>query len=484
MKNLFLLEKTARIRNLRRGFSLLELLIALGAISCVVAMGIVQFSGTTSPVKEAKLRQDVAALNRAVSTYRISGGDLNTISTGAAVLHKLKTTAAQRTRIAGLRGAMIDPRLRGITSSGNGPLRAVWDNTAKTFVVSKTGSGFREFVLEGAMDSLPAPVEEDRKVLMAMDSQDKWIWGFNDSARSSNTPRQAAAVVPVEVVTPSEGSNLTVLTAPQFSIPGALYDFDAYQPDLKVSLIDPNPQQTAQLYFSLANGPWTQWNGAPISIARALTTELRAYSMPLNADRFEQSAVSEAVYETIYFGGSSAGVFSNPKGDSALATNLSGGKTGTFFTWGSQATGFKYPNSLQVTARNFAVVAPNQLFELANLTYYNGSTYAGTNATEVQLNVTLNLTTPGLVETLPFIFKLLSTPNKGVSADADADYVYIPSVSTKFNTIIKGQTFYLVLSFGSNSTNGFTTIDKFHVHENKTMTGSIYGRFTTTPPLP
>lgn len=88
------------------------------------------------------------------------------------------------------------------------------------------------------------------------------------------------------------------------------------------------------------------------------------------------------------------------------------------------------------------------------------------------------------MENLTFSFNLLSTPNKNQNADDDADFVYIPDVSTKFNTTIKGQVFYLVLSFGSSSGNGFTTINEFHTHENRTMTGSIFGRFTTNPPQP
>ena len=476
------------IRHARRphGFSLLEMLIVLGALSSVAAMAFMNFSNTTDSVKTAKLRQDVAALNSAVRTYLMSGGDLSTVTTGDEVIAKLKTKAkaSQRSTIAGLRGSMVDLRLQGIPTAVDGSPRATWDDSRKSFVVQNTGTGFREFRLEGVAPT--TQVEETRHVAMELDSSDKWIWSFNDHTGTTSAPRAGATVQENPVLAANAVSTTKVLRAPQFTVPGALYGYDAFKPDMKVSLVELNNAKQADTYYSIANGPWQRWNGLPISIPRALTTELRAFSSPLDPDHFEQSAIASTVYETIFFGGTSSGTFKAPKGDSGLASNLLGGLSNSFFTFGSPATsaGYTKPNSLTFAGKNFASVAPDQLFELGNLTYYNGSTWAGTNATSVQLSVTLNLTTPGVVETLPFTFNLLSTTNKGVDPNADADYVYIPKVSTKFNTIIKGKVFYLVLSFGSSSTNGFTTIDEFHTHENKTMTGSIFGRFTTTEPLP
>jgi len=468
------------------GFSLLEMLIVLGALSSVAAMAFMNFSNTTDSVKTAKLRQDVAALNSAVRTYLMSGGDLSTVSGGAEVIAKLKTTAraGQRTTIAGLRSSMVDLRLQGIPTAVDGSPRAIWDDSRESFVVQNTGTGFREFRLDGVAPT--TQVEETRRVVMAMDSSDKWIWSFTDQTKTTSAPRAGAAVQENPVPATNTAPTMKVLQAPQFTVPGALYGYDAFNPDMKVSLIELNDVTEADTFYSIADGPWQRWNGLPISIPRALTTELRAFSSPLDPDHFEQSAIADTVYETIFFGGTSNGTFTAPKGDSGLASNLLGGLSNSFFTFGSPATssGYTKPNSLAFSGKNFLSVAPDQLFELGTLTYYNGSTYAGTNASSVQLEVSLNLTTPGVVETLPFTFNLLSTTNKGVDPNADADYVYIPKVSTKFNTIIKGQVFYLVLSFGSNSTNGFTTIDEFHTHENKTMTGSIFGRFTTTEPLP
>ena len=51
-------------------------------------------------------------------------------------------------------------------------------------------------------------------------------------------------------------------------------------------------------------------------------------------------------------------------------------------------------------------------------------------------------------------------------------------MSTTFRTIIKGKQFELILRFGAHGPNGFTTIDTFHAHEGKTLTGTIYGRLS------
>ena len=464
-----------------RGFSLLELLIVVAALSSVAAMAVMGLSGTQSAAKATKLRQDVAALNSAVRIYLISGGDLSTTSDANAVLAKLKTTTnpSSRAAIAGLRGSMVDLRLRGVMSSVGGESKAVWDNARKAFVVRTNGSGYSEFVLDPA--AVPASLtEESRTSSLAMNSVDKWVWAFSEQPPAKSRPRAGTTGTDSPVVTPNSATTMTVLQAPAFSKPGTLYDYSAFNPDLKVSVLDRNIPNSAETYYSISNGPWVRWAGTPISIPRALTTELRAYSAPLDPDRFEQSATASAVYETIFFAGGSSGLFKNPAGDSGLVTNLRDGLANQLFTWGTPAND-KGANYLNFTGKTFMDIAPDELFELGTLTYFNGSTYAGTNASSVQLSITLNLSTPNVVETLPFTFSLLSTPNKGMNDDNDADYVYIPDVSTQFNTSIKGQTFYLVLSFGSKSSNGFTTIDEFHTHENKAMTGSIFGRFTTNP---
>lgn len=490
---------SSRIQRLRKGFTLLELMISLAMLSTIAALAYIGLTNTTTAARSVKLQQDVAALNRALKTYASSGGDLQTITSGAQAIARLKTmaSATSRAQIAGLRGAMIDPRLRGIAGDGSVTPRAVWNNAGKNFVVMTSGSGYQEFLLDPTLATTPA-VEEERSRLVSMNSEDKWIWKFNERVDPGRAPRIAGVSTPAPVVTPAAPAALSVLQSPVFELPGGLYDFNRYVPQLPVPLRNRNAAEVSEVFYSINNGPWQRYDGNPMSIPRALTTDVRAYSAPLDPDRYEMSAITSSRYETIFFGGSSTGVFFNPEGDPGLVTNLLGLIKNAWFEWGSPALdiGYTVPNSLGFVGSSFSEIAPEQLFPLGTLTYYNGSTYTGTNATSVQLEVTLNFSSPAAVERLPFTFNLLSTRNTKAERikdnrneeaerkmdDDDADYVYIPDVSTKFSTSIKGRTFYLVLSFGSSSDNGFTTIDEFHTHENKTMTGTIFGRFTTKPP--
>ena len=131
-------------------------------------------------------------------------------------------------------------------------------------------------------------------------------------------------------------------------------------------------------------------------------------------------------------------------------------------------------------AANYTVV-PDQEFKIGDLYYYNGTVVSGTSATGVKLRVGLNFTVPERAETFEFDFRLYSTINRGVSLNDDADFVWIPTLASQLTAQVQGQTFYLQLRFGNSTANGFTTIDEFHVHENNSATGAIYGKFTTNP---
>lgn len=280
------------------GFSLLELLIVLAAISSVAAIGFVQMNNTTASVKSVKLRQDVAALNRAVRTYMMSGGDLSTIRSGGEVIAKLKSTssASQHHKIAGLRGTMVDLRLRPVLAAADDSLRAVWDDTQKTFLLQNSGDGFQEFLLDGTPP--PSSAEEQRNLVLAMDKTDKWIWNFSDNSGSKSGARTPSSSYTTPITAPASAASMIVLQAPDFSKPAGTYKFSEYSPHLDVSLVQKHAANVEDLYYSIANGPWTRWSGGSLPIERDVKTEVRAYSAPLDPDRYEQSATSSAVYET------------------------------------------------------------------------------------------------------------------------------------------------------------------------------------------
>jgi hypothetical protein len=451
--------------------------MAIGVISTVVAVGIFLVSGVTQSIKVSKLQSDVATLNNAVRTYLTHGGAIAKTADGQKVLDQLKTVAdsnSQR-RLAGVRSSMIDARLRGTLATGTGTDRAVWNATKLRFEVKTSGTGFSDFDLGGVPPA--ADAQETRTGAMGLATKDKWVWDSSDASLARATPQAVltTAVASVEATPPPA---ISKLASPDFSMPGALYDFSAYSPNLSVSLVDRNAPGEARILYSIDNGPWLVYTGKPLSIPPVFLSTVRTYAAAVNGEFYEDSEIRSAKYETIYFTGTSAGNFYSPLGDSKLVTNLTGNLRGPDFKWGTPAGSPNKQNELEFTGASFKKIAPDQEFVLGTLSYFNGTTNSGTNATSVKIAIDLNLSEPAVKETLNFTFKLLSTTNNGKNDDADADYVYIPQVSTSFSTVIKGKTFALVLRFGEHTKDGFTTIDTFHAHENKTLTGTIYGRLT------
>lgn len=459
------------------GFSLIELLMAVAVISMVVAVGIFVTSGLTSSVKASKLQSDVATVNNAVRTYLMNGGTIAKTADGQKVLEQLKTVAdnGSQLRLAGVKNSMIDPRLRGKLASGSGPERAVWNSEKMRFELTTTGAGFSAFDLDGTPPAVEA--EEKRSGTMNLATKDKWVWD-STGATPGKAKRETVLTTPMAIIEPSAPASITRLLPPDVSKPGALYDFNTYCPNLNITLTDRNAPGEARLLYSIDNGPWLVYNGTPLSIPPVFLSTLRTYAAAVNGEFYEDSSMRTEKYETIYFTGASTGKFHSPLGDNKLVTNLIGGLRSPTFWWGTPAAASDKQNQLNFTGASFTRIPPDKEFVLGTLSYSNGTTKSGTNATSVKIAIDLNLTEPSAKETLNFTFNLLSTPNKGKNADDDADYVYIPEVSSSFSTTIKGKTFALVLRFGEHTADGFTTIDTFHAHEGKTLTGTIYGRLT------
>lgn len=457
------------------GFSLLEVLMAVAVVSCLAAAGYLVMTDVTVAAKSTKLTSDVATLNNAVRTYLTNGGQIPATATAQQVLDQLKKSSnvGTKARLAGIKGSMLDARLRGALVTAAGDDRAVWNASSQRFEIRSAGTGFRTFDL-GA-DPTADFGDEERTRTLDLATKTNWVWDFEDGAPGRQTPT-AVETTDEQVLEATGPASIVRLTAPDFSMPGGLYDFNTFAPTLKVSLVDRNVPGTARLFYSIESGPWIEYTGVAINIPRRLTTTLLTYAAAIDPESYEDSDPRTAKYETIYFTGTSAGNFHTPVGDAKLKTSIGPGEKKPEFKWGDSATNDKKQNELKFEGSSFSNIAPNEEFTLGKLEYYNGTTYSGTNATAVQIAIDLNLTTPGVRETLNFTFKLLSTPNNGKDADADADYVYIPDVSTTFRTIIKGKQFELVLRFGEHSANGFTTIDTFHAHEGKTLKGTIYGR--------
>lgn len=178
--------------------------------------------------------------------------------------------------------------------------------------------------------------------------------------------------------------------------------------------------------------------------------------------------------------GFATGAFTDPVGGPGMAVTGVGTST---FTWGTPA--FGSPNSMTFTGDAFATVT-EAVFSFGTLHYFNGSVLAGTEATSVDLDVTLTFTTPpGVVETFEFGFTMVNTPNTGDPV-ASADRVVLPSGFSATTFLLGGvpHTFEFV-GFGSVlGGGGFTTTTEFNVFEQDGARAQLLGRVTANVPVP
>lgn len=173
------------------------------------------------------------------------------------------------------------------------------------------------------------------------------------------------------------------------------------------------------------------------------------------------------------FIGSSSGVFANPVGPAGMVTT---GVNTSFFTWGD---GLPPPSSsLSFSGASFSVPAETT-FSVGTLTYFNGTISLGTEATNVDLLLTLAFTNPsGLTENFSYTLGLINSPNVVGDDIGSADYVTLPSLSSTVFTS-GGIDYTLHLEFGAFSGASFGGPNEFRVLEGQTAAVGINGRITT-----
>jgi len=470
-----------------RGFSLVELVVAVGALATITGLGLVSVRQAGAGARQHALQSDINRLNAAVRVYLAHGGSLPVEVPAEAVLARLKTkpTNSSERTVVGVGGPFLDERLAGIPIAKPGKPRAVWNSNTQRFVLRHIGAGFRAFTLEAPVSEVP--VREPRATAQAFASHGTWVWDYQEAPSQPSAPR------PVDRVSSQAGSpRLPALTAslpspllsPVPSLPPGFHPLKNFP--LTVTLSNPNPPGSAQLFYALNDEPWAPYiEGSPLSLPpEPLSTRLRAYAAAteaMTATGRTDSPSSETLYHTLFFQGRPTALFHTPTASTALVSNLAGNQMKPSFEWGRLANGFSRGNSMRFTPAADFTVEPDEEFKLGELHYHNGTVIAGTSATNVTLRIGLNLRTPESREEIDFNLRLISTPNQHQNEDADADSIWISTPAHPWPTQIHGQTFYLQLRFGAVSDHGFTTLDEFHVHEDKTATSAVYATLTTRP---
>ena len=190
--------------------------------------------------------------------------------------------------------------------------------------------------------------------------------------------------------------------------------------------------------------------------------------------------------------GTSSGVFTNVEGSSvpniygySLVTNILSGQSNSLFNWGDPAVPIAtIPNSMQFTNSGFNNVNGSERFLLGSIDYTNSTVWVGSSATGVTMNVTLNFAEHG-AKTFSYHLDLVSTTNTSANtAEQNADFVYFNSVFSESAISLGGYNYKLRIEFGETTSQGFSTIDRFHVIEGGSARGFLYGVLIPVEPEP
>ncbi|MEM7012254.1 MAG: cadherin-like domain-containing protein, partial [Verrucomicrobiota bacterium] len=190
-----------------RGISLLQMIAVIAVLGMVAAMAVPTISRFKEGSERAKLESDIATLNHAVQVYVANGGNLDGVTSAAAVINKLKSVRNDGSVHAGMRNSMIDPRLQAstaeLTSLDDGDFYAQWNEQDLKFETgeykgSTPVSAVRQLVptaFDSETESNPVIVgfelnaslalqdfgTEERNLTLALNSKDGWIWEYQDS---------------------------------------------------------------------------------------------------------------------------------------------------------------------------------------------------------------------------------------------------------------------------------------------------------------
>jgi len=178
--------------------------------------------------------------------------------------------------------------------------------------------------------------------------------------------------------------------------------------------------------------------------------------------------------------GSASGIFVNPQpaGATTIGIGTSDIKYGVGF-------GGSLPNDLTFAGTAFA--SPFETpFTIGTLSYFNGTTFQGTEPGAVDLAVTITFTAPNSLGAVlsTFTLSLNSTPNNG-TPDQNADFIFFPS-SFSTNVFDIGGTSYRVklLGFDHIVGDGFlaSNSNELHVREGSRATADLLAQVTSQAP--
>jgi hypothetical protein len=177
----------------------------------------------------------------------------------------------------------------------------------------------------------------------------------------------------------------------------------------------------------------------------------------------------------LFIEGSTSGIFTNPVGPGTMVTTGVGTSS---FTWGTPASSSGSSSSLDFTGTAFSTNTET-FFDVGEISYFNGTIVGNTQADTVDLEITLNFTTPGGInEAFTYLLSLINTPNTGDPV-ASADFIAFPASLPSETFIHDGAVYSVGLEVGVVTGDGFSSQTTFSVLEDSSATATLRGIVTS-----
>lgn len=288
-----------------RAFTLIEILIVVGAIAVVGSAGYVVATNVQENARESKLETDMAAVNSALQLYKANGGQIAADDTAQEVVQKLQQSANQSTgaKSTGLKGSFLDTRVKPIPleDANSSQLRVVWNAEQGRFMLAREGQdAIQRFDLDDASAAAGPSATNERKNNLEVATVDKWIWDYEDKEVANAAPAPTPPVNARPDYTDPVASNRSKLAMPEVvdTNPGKTLD----KFDKSITLSNPNIPGISQIYYRTgtnyrngATGTPTLYEGQQITIKPDGVVE--AYADSIDPDRWDDSDNEEEPFD-------------------------------------------------------------------------------------------------------------------------------------------------------------------------------------------
>jgi prepilin-type N-terminal cleavage/methylation domain-containing protein len=281
-------------------FTLIEILVVVAILATLGSVAYVAVTNTRESSRVSKLESDVATINAAIQVYKVSGGSLPTAAAPDAILAKLKTSASAgtATSVPGLRSSFVDRRLttemQTATEGSSSQERARWDGTNGRFIITTSGgTGVKNFLLDNALAAADPGTENRTPTLKTTD--EGWVWDYTDvDPTAGNGPSIPGTAATDPNNSPSAPDALQ-LSEPEFSQSGGESNLVNF--DLSITLTNPNPPGTSQIYYSISGGTTGLYKGQTLTAEPG--TSITAFAATIDPDHWANSQTATNTYQAI-----------------------------------------------------------------------------------------------------------------------------------------------------------------------------------------